>query len=115
MFAGAYRGPTLNYKSPMTDALSPAFDVALSPANGGDVLEHETIAAILSYRHYLRDAQSQFERMGQMSNLQNAGQLRRAITAYRSALEKLDDHERRLSLLLSELGYVPKCDGEKFH
>ena len=99
----------------MTDALSPAFDVALSPANGGDILEHETIAAILSYRHYLRDAQSHFERVGKMSNLQNAGQLRRAISAYRTAVEKLDDHERRLSQLLNQLGYVPKCASEKFH
>lgn len=108
---------TNNQKSPMTAALPSACNIRLPAANGGDALEHETVAAILSYRHYLGLAQRRFERLSRLSDLhlENAAQLIRASASYRIAVEKLDNHERRLTQLIEWLGYVPKCDRKQFH
>lgn len=87
----------------------------MSAANGGDALEHETVAAILLYRHYLGLAQGRFERLSQLLDLQKAGQVERAGAVYRIAVENLDDHERHLAQLIKRLGYVPKVDRKLFH
>lgn len=106
-----------NQKSPMTDALPATWNMRLPAANGGDALEHETVAAMLSYRYYLGLAQRRFERLSRLSdlNLENDAQLIRASASYRIAVEKLDNHERRLAQLIEWLGYVPKCDRKQLH
>lgn len=117
MFAGAYRGPT-HHKLPMTDALLPE-NCANTPtgAAGNSALEHETMAAILSYRHYLSVAQRRFDRLCRLSKVgpKRPGGLARANAAYHSALEKLDAQDSHLAKLIERLGYVPKTDRKLFH
>lgn len=56
-------------KSAMTDPLRSACNIRLPAANGGGALEHETVAAILAYRHHLGLTQRRFERLSRLSDL----------------------------------------------
>lgn len=102
----------------MTDALPPA-DYLSSPAHaGGDAtLEHETVAAILSYRHFLKVAQRRYERLCRLSKLasKDLRRLERANSVYFSAAEKLDTQHNHLAKLVERLGYVPRINRNLFH
>lgn len=113
MFAGAYRGPTHDQKSKMTDGF--AFSAsAPSPAEArtNAELEYETVAAILSYRHFLKVAQLSYEQVYRLSELASKDPrlLERASSAYSSAVDNLDAQDVHLANLVKQLGYVPKVD-----
>lgn len=114
MFAGAYRGPT------RCDAMSldPISGPGIAPAEASvSLLEHDTLAAMLAYRYYLRVAQRRFDRLVRLSKLvpENPRRLVRANAAYGSAAAKLDRQEILLATLVQRLGYVPRIDPDSFH
>lgn len=96
------------------------------PANSADesahptavtTLEHETVAAMLSYQHHLAVAQLCFERMCLLSerHTKSSWRLASATANYRAAVKGLEMEENYLAELVARLGYVPKCDRKRFH
>jgi len=81
------------------------------------LLEHDTLAAMLTYRHYLSVAQRRFDRLDRLSKLvpTSSRRLARANASYGSAAAKLDRQEILLARLVQRLGYVPKIDPDRFH
>lgn len=89
----------------------------IAPAETGDpLLEYETVAAMLTYQHYLGVAQRRFDRLCRLSKLvpESSWRLARANAAYSSAAAKLDRQDIRLAKLLERLGYIPKVDRNAF-
>lgn len=114
MFAGAYRGPTLSDAMPLEPISGPGVAPAQASA---PLLEHDTLAAMLTYQCYLRVAQRRFDQLVRLSKLvpKNSWRLARANAAYGSAAAKLDRQEIRLATLVQHLGYVPRIDPGSFH
>lgn len=114
MFAGAYRGPTLIQPMPINLISGPGI---APPEPSVPLLEHDTLAAMLTYRYYLRIAQRRFDQLDRLSRLvpKNSWQLARANAAYGSAAIKLDRQEILLARLVQRLGYVPRIDPDRFH
>lgn len=90
----------------------------IAPAETGDpLLEGETVAAMLIYRHCLGVAQRRYDRVCRISKLvsKSSWRLARASAAYSSAAAKLDRQEIRLVKLVERLGYIPRIDPKSFH
>ena len=90
----------------------------IAPAGASvPLLEHDTLAAMLTYRYYLRVVQRRFDRLDRISKLVpvNSWRLARANAAYGSAAAKLDRQEILLATLVQRLGYVPRIDPGSFH
>ena len=81
------------------------------------LLEHDTLAAMLTYRYYLSVAQRRFERLDRLSKLlpESSWRLSRANAAYSSAAAELDRQEALLAALVQRLGYVPRINPGSFH
>ena len=114
MFAGAYRGPTLMQPMPINLISGPGIAPAVASV---PLLEHDTRAAMLTYRYYLSVAQRSFDRLDRLSKLVPASsqRLARANAAYGLAAAKLDRQEILLATLVQRLGYVPRIDLDSFH
>ena len=114
MFAGAYRGPTPSDAMPLDQISGPG----IVPAQASvPLLEHDTRAAMLTYRYYLSVAQRRFDRLDRLSKLEpgNSWLLAGANAAYGSAAAKLERQEILLATLVQRLGYVPRIDPDSFH
>ncbi|ODT64884.1 MAG: hypothetical protein ABS75_33630 [Pelagibacterium sp. SCN 63-23] len=81
------------------------------------LLEHDTLAAMLTYRYYLRVAQRRFDQLDRLSQMvpETSWRLALAIAAYGSAAAKLERQETLVATLVQRLGYVPRIDPESFH
>lgn len=114
MFAGAYRGPTSSDAMPLVPISGPGIAPAEASA---PLLEHDTLAAMLTYQYYLRVAQRRFDQLVRLSKLvpEDPWRLARANAAYGSATAKLDRQEVRLATLIQRLGYVPRIDRGSLH
>lgn len=114
MFAGAYRGPTSSDTMPLDPSSGPGIAPAVTSV---PLLEHDTRAAMLTYRYRLGVAQRRFDRLDRLSRLvpESSCRLARAIAAYDSAAAKLDRQEVLLATLVQRLGYVPRIDPDRFH
>ncbi|MFD1940677.1 transcriptional repressor TraM [Paradevosia shaoguanensis] len=98
--------------------LDPIFGTGIAPAEACvPLLEHDTLAAMLTYRCYLRVAQRRFDQLNRLSRLvpENSWRLARANAAYGSAAVKLERQEILLATLVQRLGYVPRIKPDSFH
>ncbi|MBE0581913.1 transcriptional repressor TraM [Devosia sp.] len=98
--------------------LDPIFGTGIAPAEASvPLLEHDTLAAMLTYRCYLRVAQRRFDQLDRLSRLvpESSSRLARAHAAYDSAAAKLERQETLLATLVQQLGYVPRIDPDNFH
>jgi hypothetical protein len=112
MFAGAYRGPTPSDAMPLDPSSGPGTAPAVASVL---LLEHDTRAAMLTYRYYLSVAQRSFDRLAHLSRLGPESSWRLEQAAYGSAAAKLDKQEILLATLVQRLGYVPRIDPGSFH
>ena len=90
----------------------------IAPAEASvPLLEHDTLAAMLTYRYYLSVAQRRFDRLDRLSKMvpEKSWRLARANAAYGLAVAKLDRQEVLLATLVHRLGYVPRIDPDSFH
>lgn len=114
MFAEAYRGPTPSDAMPF----DPISGLGIAPAEASFLLlEHDTLAAMLTYRYYLSVAQRRFDRMDRVSKQvpEDFWRRARANAAYGSSAAKLDRQEVLLAPLVQRLGYFPRIDPGSFH